>query len=460
MQRNINAFLTKQRFSHARRPASDCLSTFNLLTSDGLFDEIERLLPAHRERLFPPTETLAMFVTQALSADRSCQSVVNQAAVQRLISGLPGCSTHTGGYCRARQRLPQGMVTGLTQHLGQHVAQQVPKRGCWQGRRVYLVDGTTVTLPDTPANQTAYPQSRAQKPGLGFPICRLVGLTCLFSGALVNAATGRCSGKGGDEQTLFRTIQDTLTSGDILLGDAFYPTYFLIASLQANGIDILMEQHGSRKRSTDFDHGVQLGQRDHLVAIHKPKRKPDWMSEEAYQGAPDSLTVREFKASGKIMITTLRCPKKASKTALKVLYKQRWSVELDIRDIKTTMGMEILTCQTPEMAIKELWVYLLAYNLIRFLMLQAALNTGCMARDLSFKHCVQLWHAWSQFADTYDAQLEILYLMIAQQRVGNRPGRIEPRVVKRRPKPYPLMMQPREQAREQVRQYGHPKKLK
>lgn len=461
MPHSTTAGRAQQRFIQTQRAQSNCLSTFNLLTSDVLFEQVENLLPPHRERLFPPTETLAMFITQALSADRSCQHAVNQAAVHRLVSGLPDCSTHTGGYCRARQRLPTEMVAGLTRYLGQHIDQQLPDEWRWHGRRVRLVDGTTVTMPDTPKNQAEYPQQRGQKEGLGFPICRVVGITCLGSGALLNAAVGRFNGKGGDEQTLLRTIQDTLDSGDIVLGDAFFPSFFFLAAMQKKGVDILMEQMGARRRVTDFRRGHKLGQRDHLIVIDKPKKKPDWMSEEAYQTAPDSLTIREFKAGEKVMVTTLTCPKTNPKEALKVLYKQRWSVELDIRHIKETMGMNILSCKTPDMALKEIWVYLLAYNLIRLLMAQSAFVAGTLPRNLSFKHCLQLWLLWGRQGDsTTEEQLYTLYAFMAEQRVGNRPGRIEPRAVKRRPKAYPLLTVPRPEAREKVRKHGHPRKLK
>lgn len=452
---------TQQRFIQSQRIDSDCQSTFNLLTSDLLLEEVEKRLPEHRERLFPPTETLAMFVTQTLSADRSCQHVVNQAAVQRLVTGLPVCSTHTGGYCRARQRLPLEMVSGLTRYLGQQIDQQLPDEWRWHGRRVRLVDGTTVTMPDTSENQADYPQQRGQKEGLGFPICRVVGITCLASGALLNASVGRFNGKGGDEQTLLRSIQETLEYDDILIGDAFFPTFFFIAAMLDRGVDILMEQMGARKRVTDFRRGKSLGQRDHLIEIKKPKKKPDWMSATAYQAAPEIITVREIKAGGKVMLTTMTCPKTASKADLKALYKQRWEVELDIRHIKETMGMNILSCKTPEMVLKEIWVYLLAYNLIRLLMVQAAFATNITPRKISFKHCLQLWLLWSQMADTSDdEQIVALCTLMAQQRVGNRPGRIEPRSVKRRPKAYPLLTAPRSQARENVRKFGHPKKLK
>ena len=452
---------TQQRLIRSQMKSTDCLNTFNLLTSDLMFDELERRLPEHRERLFPPTETLAMFVAQAMSADRSCQHAVNQAAIHRLVNGLPQCSTHTGGYCRARQRLPLKLIAGLTCYLGQQIDQQLPTEWRWQGRRVRLVDGTTVTMPDTEENQAVFPQQSRQKSGLGFPICRVVGITCLSSGALLNAAVGRFSGKGGDEQTLLRSIEGSLDSGDILLGDAFFPTYSFIARMQAQGVDILMEQHGGRKRVTDFRRGKRLGSRDHLIQLDKPKLKPGWISAEAWQAAPEHLTVREFKAGGKIMVTTLMCAKTFTRSELKMLYKQRWNVELDLRDIKETMGMNVVSCRTPEMVIKEIWVYLLAYNLVRFLMMQAATIADILPRAISFKHSLQLWLIWSRQTDTCDDEmLGMLYGMMAQQRVGNRPGRIEPRAIKRRPKPYPLLVFPREQAKENVKKYGHPKKLK
>lgn len=443
------------------RAQSDSYDFFNLLTGDELLNKVEALLPEHRERLFPPTETLSMFLAQAMSADRSCQNSVNQAAVKRLIGGLTHCSTHTGGYCRARQRLPVAMVSGLTQQLGGMIDEQVPDQWRWQGRRVRLVDGTTVTMPDTPANQAAFPQQRGQKPGLGFPICRIVGITCLSSGAVINAAIGRFNGKGGDEQTLLRSIQDTFQPGDIALGDAFFATYFFIAAMQARGVDILMEQHGGRKRSTDFRRGQKLGQRDHLIVIDKPKIQPDWMSTAQYEAAPASLTVRECAVGGKILVTTMSCPKATPKAALKALYKSRWHVELDIRHIKETMGMNILSCKTPDMALKEIWVYLLAYNLLRLMIAQSAQLIDVTPRSISFKHCLQLWLAGVQNTHVLDEdQLYTLMLLMSQQRVGNRPGRIEPRAVKRRPKAFPLLTKPRGQAREEVKKYGHPKKLK
>lgn len=441
---------------------SDAFSFFNQLTSPDLLDILESTLPEHRERLFPPTETLSMFLAQALNPDRSCQNIVNDTAVKRLTHGLPQCSTKTGGYCKARQRLPLDMISKIVRHTGCLIAAQAPKTWHWYGRRVRLVDGTTVILPDTQANQAAYPQQNGQKPGLGFPICRIVGVTCLSSGAVLNAAMGDFKGKGSGEQALLRTLLDTFESGDVMLGDAFYGTYFLLAELQSRSVDALFEQHGARKRSTDFSLGKKLGSRDHLITLTKPKICPPWMTAEQYTSAPNTLIIRELEVGGRVLVTTLTCSSTIPKDALKDLYKRRWQVELDIRNIKTTLGMETLSCKTPQMGEKEMWVYLLAYNLIRLIMAQSALMADVLPRTLSFKHSLQLWLVWSGTPNQSDNQSNItrLLALVAEQSIGNRPGRIEPRAIKRRPKAYPLLTKTRPLAREEVKKYGHPKKLK
>lgn len=446
-----------------QRQASSCDSYcfFNMLTGPELLDEVESQLPEHRERLFPPTETLSMFLAQALSADGSCQQAINVAAIKRIHSGLPLCSTHTGAYCKARQRLPLEMVSNLVRHTGRVVSGNTPGEWHWQGRPVRLVDGSTVSMPDTPANQAAYPQPKSQQPGLGFPLCRLAGLICLGSGMMLDAAIGPYRGKGGDEQALLRRMLDSLNTGDILLGDAYFATYFLLCELQSRGVDAVFEQQGGRKRSTDFRTGQRLGQRDHLIVWHKPVIKPAWMSQEAYDLAPATLTVRELQTRGKVLVTTLLDSNAMPKDAVKTLYRSRWNVELDLRSIKTTLGMETLNCKTPDMAEKEIWVYFLAYNLIRLMMAQSALLADKIPRSLSFKHTLQLWVAWvQQGVSATDEKLSMFFTLVAQQSAGNRTGRIEPRATKRRPKPYPLLTKPRDEARDAVRKNGHPKKLK
>lgn len=229
MHTNYSAVKHQQIQISTHHSKLNALSFFNQLTSDQLLERVESLLPDHRERTFPPTETLSLFLSQAINEDRSCRNVVNQSSIARLIGGLPKCSIATGGYCKARARLPVDMIRTLTRFTGELIDQKVCNKWRWQGRRVRIVDGTTVTLPDTPENQKRYPQLKAQKPGLGFPMCRLVGITCLSSGALLDSAMCPVSGKGNDEQSLLRTMIKTFKNNDILLGDAFYATYFLIA---------------------------------------------------------------------------------------------------------------------------------------------------------------------------------------------------------------------------------------
>jgi hypothetical protein len=447
------------RVQHYMR-TNDVCNFVTLLNSPELLEATTR--PHERIRLFPATETLSMFMMQAMKPDRSCQGIVNDAAIKRQLSGLSPSSTNTGAYCNARLRLPLNMVTGLVRKTGKLISEKSAVGWRWQGRRVKLVDGTTVTMHDTPANQKSYPQQSAQKEGLGYPICRIVGITCLSSGAVLDAVMGAYKGKGTGEQALLRTMIDTFEKDDVVLGDAFYATYFLLAELMSRGVDAVFEQHGSRRLVTDFRRGKRIGTRDHLITLTKPKKRPDWMTPEQFAAAPDTIITRELDVGGRVLVTTLLCPEITPKTTLKELYKRRWNVELDIRNIKTTMGMVTLSCKTPEMVEKEMWVYLLAYNLIRFLMLQSALLKDVLARTLSFKHTLQLWLAWSSASARSDEKenIDTLLNLITQKEVGKRTGRIEPRAIKRRPKPYPMLMQTRAAAREKVRKFGHPKKLK
>lgn len=461
MNPRLHSAIEQQRRAQWHASNTDVHTLLELLGSPTLSEQFLSQVPIYRERKFSPLETLSLFMGQALSTDRSCQQAVNGLVTSQVRAGLRPCSTHTGGYCRARKRLPVELVSHLVRRSSQLISKRSGDAHLWMGRRIRLVDGTTVTMPDTHANQMAYPQSRGQKPGLGFPLCRTVGIICLSSGAVLDAAIGRFRGKGGDEQTLLRSMLDTLDRGDVLLGDAYYATYFLLHELQRRGIDAVFEQYGARRRSTDFRRGKRLGERDHLIALDKPPKRPRWMSQEAYEQVPETLMIRELKAGGKILVTTLCCAKKAPKSSLKSLYKDRWHVELDLRNLKSTMGLNTLSCKTPEMAIKELWVYVLAHNLIRLLMVNSASVAGCLPRQLSFKHCVQLWLVWRQpdgFSD--DNDLLELFMLVAQQQVGKRPGRMEPRAVKRRNKPYPLLMRKRSAARKEIKKNGHPRKLK
>ena len=369
-----------------------------------------------------------MFLRQCLDADGSCQKAVNGWAAQRCAEGLSVQSVRTGAYCKARARLPVAMVTGLAHTVGALVSARAKRGWRWRGRHVKLVDGTGISMPDTAQNQARYPQPSSQAEGVGFPLARMVGVICLATGAVIDAAIGPHAGKGSSELGLLRTLGAAFSQGDVMLADAFYCNYFLIATMISAGVDVLFEQNGARH--TDFRRGTSLGSRDHLVHWAKSKTKPEWMTAQPYADFPDELVVREVQVDGQVLVTTL-VSRKVSKGALDQLYAQRWSVELDLRHIKTTLGVDVLRCQTPPMVEKELWVYLLAYNLIRLLMAQAALDVDVHPRHLSFKHAVQLWVQWHGHRVDLGADPDTFFRLLAQPVVGNRPGRIEPRARKR-----------------------------
>ena len=468
----MNDFSGRKRSRQQKRVQKLCDQAdanlfFNVLTDDGMLDKLESLLPEHRERLYTPTQTLSLFLAQALSEDRSCQHAVNEWFVAREAAGFSSISTNTAAYCCARQRLPIQLLRELTRHSGDELRQRSVQQWKWKGRCVKMVDGTTLSMPDTEENQAKYPQPKTQQPGVGFPLCRLVGVLDLSTGGVIDVAFGACEGKGSGEQGLLRQLLDScLNYGEVLLGDAFFPSYFLLWTLQMMDVDCLCEQMGGRARSTDFRRGESLGARDHLITYEKPKVKPDWLPQADYDAAPQTLVVRELRCNagkgnkGKTLVTTMCCPKRYKKGELKQLYKQRWQIEINFRHIKTTLGMDVLSCKTPEMVEKEIWVYLMAYNLIRILMAQAALQSSRLPNTLSFKHCAQLWLAWGRHSEIDNqANLTALFTAMAQRRVGNRPGRIEPRQRKRRPKPFPVLKEPRDIAREKIKRHGHESKL-
>jgi hypothetical protein len=435
---------------------ADANHFFNLLTSPQLLQHVEGHLPEHRERKFPPTLTLAMFLGQVLSADGSCQSAVNEVSVARLLSGLNAGSASTSAYCQARARLPESMVSALGRQSAALLSASIPQAWLWRGRHVKLVDGTTVVMADTPQNQRCFPQHEQQRAGAGFPLARVVGVISLAHGAVLDAAMGPYQGKGTGEHALLRKLSECFVAGDVMLADAYYCSYFLIAQMQKRGVDVLFEQHGGR--ITDFRRGEALGVRDHRVSWPKPAR-PEWMSKEEYGTYPDAITVREMKVGKKVLVSTFLNPRRHPKGALGELYWQRWNVELDFRNLKTTLGMQQLSCKTPTMVTKEFWVYLLAYNLIRVLMAEAASGADVLPRQLSFKHTLQVWEAWSarQFIAEEPEDIAELFMLIAKKRVADRPGRIEPRMIKRRPK-YTFLGAPRWKARRRIQRYGHAKK--
>lgn len=452
MTHRRDAFSRRQQCASVggRARSSAAMDFFNVLTGPELLEVTEAHLPDHRERLYPPTVTLSMFLRQALAADGSCQRAVDAWAASRAAEGLSPQSIRTGGYCRARQRLPVSMLQALTRESGRLLSERALQGWRWRDRSVKLLDGTGLSMPDTPSNQRAFPQPACQAIGVGFPLARLCTLICLGSGAVVAAATGPACGSSHSELDLSRTLLGALSGGDVLLADALYANYWDVAQLLAAGVDLVMRQHGSRH--TDFRRGQCLGHRDHRVRWLKPDHRPPWMSPVQYRSMPPELTLREVEVAGRVLVTSLLDPRTTGKRALGELYQKRWHIELDLRCIKTTLGMEVLSCRSADMVEKELWVYLLAYNLIRLLMAQAAAEHATTPRALSFKHTVQLWTEFTARKLPSDTNLShsltTLLRLIAQVPVGHRPHRSEPRARKRRPKSFPWLKVPRHTARQ------------
>ena len=398
--------------------------------------------------------TVWTFLTQALSPQKSCVAAVARALTLLAICGRDPCYAGSGAYCKARAKLSEPFLRRLTVDVGRRTEDAVPDDWRWHGRRVILIDGSTLSMPDTEANQAAYPQSRRQKPGVGFPQMRWVALIALTTGCTLDSAFGPCRGKETGETALFRQMLGTLRKGDVLVADRYYCSYWTVALAMQLGVDVVFRQH--QARHTDFRRGRRLGKKDHVVDWDKPQR-PKWMDEETYASLPDKLTLREMRgcigAAGSrvrqlTLMTTLTDPAVWTKDEIMNLYGERWNVEVDLRSIKTHMGMDILTCQTPEMVRKEIWAHLLAYNLVREVMAQAAREHGVTPRKLSFLGTVQTLEAFRPLLlATTEADMPGLIgrilAAIATHRVGNRPNRYEPRKKKRRAKAYPLLTRSR-----------------
>jgi hypothetical protein len=410
------------------------------------------------DRIFSPLVTLWVFLGQVLSADHSCRAAVARLLAHRLSRGQRPCSAETGAYCQARQRLPESFFADVACSVGRRLDERAEQGWLWKGRRVYLFDGTTVTMPDTPENQEAYPQVYNQKPGLGFPIARLGAVISLACGAVVNLGFCRYAGKGQGEVSLLRRLWDMLRPGDVLLGDRLTANWTTIVMLCERGVELVGRLNKAHRRA-DFRRGQRLGPDDHLVRWAKPTSIRS-LDREAYHELPEFITVREtrvrvfqrgFRTREIVVVTTLLDPRQTTKEDLATLYRARWHNELDLRSLKSTMQMRELRCKTPELVHKEVWTHILAYNLIRTLMAQAADRHGVTPRSISFKGAMQTLEAFQPMlelgaAEAAAGRLGLYHKMldaIATHRVGDRPDRYEPRVKKRRRNHYGWLTEPR-----------------
>ena len=420
-----------------------------------------------RNRLFTVRATFWAFLFQVLSPTCACREVVRKFQAWWHGSGKSRkarkgskeqMSASTSAYCQARARMPLSVLGKLFATLAATLERRILDRERWLGRRVKMLDGTGLSMPDTRKNQQRWPQPKGQKPGCGFPLLRMVGLFCLSSGAMLRYAFGN---QHNQENHLARGVLDGLEKDDVLLADRGFCSFGLIGVMLARAVDCVMRLHQARPR--DFRQGKRLGKNDRLVSWRKsPPRKNDpWAGE--HPALPAMLSIRlvrfrvevpGFRTEEIILATTLLDPQKYPAAALAELYRARWNIELRYREIKTTMGAEVLRCKSPAMIEKELCMNAIGYNLIRCVMQEAAQRHHVELGRMSFKGSLD---AMRHFADTLHAATgkprrqtrlyDELLAIIASDQLPLRPDRNEPRARKRRPKPYQLLTKPRHKMR-------------
>ena len=426
-------------------PFADSLSQASIL------DALNEHGVLFRDRLFSPVTTIWGFLSQVLSEDHSCRDTVSRIIAHRVASGLEPCSPNTASYCNARSRLPVAVLRGLTKNTARQLQEGLPGTWLWNGRKVFIADGSHVSMPDTPQNQEAYPQPVVQQPGIGFPLARVGVLLSLATGACHDLAMAPYAGKGTGEVTLLRQMYDTLQPGDVVLADALFDDYFIACELRQRGVDLVTRAQYQRVGTRV----VQSRPDDDLIAWQRPN-KPHGMSGEQYRTYPKTLLMRQVSVDArdkdnrveqfKVITTILDASIDGGQVG--DLYERRWEGEVDIRSIKYTMKMDILRCKTPEMVRKEIWAHLLAYNLLRTVMAVAAARSDVEPRRISFKGAKQ---AVTAFAPKIEAArpedrgrlIDAPLKTVAYHRVGNRPGRWEPRARKRRPERAARLMLPR-----------------
>jgi hypothetical protein len=440
----------RRAVAEARRSGSLCFAS--LLSEH----RIDRAFGAARALwqgwIYTPAVTVWVFLAQCLSRDHSCCDAVAQLIAWRIASGQAPCSAKTGAYCTARDALPEEACRQLVRETGRQADEGTPHGWLWLGRRVVVGDGSTVTMADTPENQAEYPQMASQRPGCGFPIARIVVLFSLSVGTVLEAALGRYQGKQTGENSLLRTLHDTLRPGDVFLGDRYFSGWFDLALFQQRGVDAVLRKH--QMRATDFRTGRRLGPDDHLVTWPKPQR-PAWMSHEEYDSLPSEMTLREvrvrvkqrgFRTREVVVVTTLLDPEQYLVREIARLYRRRWQAELNLRSLKTVLQMDHLRCKTPHRVRNELYMHLVAYNLIRQALGAAAAAAGVEPWTVSFKGALQTLTQMLPVLHSHvslEAWCQSVLHAMAAHAVGNRPDRFEPRVLKRRGKTYSLMIHPR-----------------
>ncbi len=433
-----------------------------ILTREYVLSVLEAEGHAYRQGVFCPLVTLWGWLSQCLSQDKSLNEAVTRIIAHRVSTGLPACSASSASYSNARQRFPLSAMERMAKEIGRSVHESAHDGWHWRGREVFLADGTGLSMQDTPENQLAYPQVKSRPQGLGFPIMRAVGLISLSTGAVVDFAYAKHEGKGTGESNLLRSMLGTLNSGDVLVADRCYPSFVTLAELQQRGIDIVSISHVGRH--IDFTQGIQLGKCDHIVEWPKSKR-PKWMPKAEYDLLPSTVTVREFsieiedREGGKataVVISSVTDPT-IPQQEISDLYWRRWNCELDFRSIKHSLHLDVLRSKTPEMVAKEIHAHLLAWNLLRGVMTESAKRTGTTPRQLSVKGAMQAVESFTpamMATGPNEALYDAFMTTVSARRVGNRPGRLEPRYKKRRPAWEQYMTIPRNQSHRRLAKEG------
>ena len=406
-----------------------------------------------RDRIWTPAQTLWTFLLQVLTPGSSCRAAVAAVLAEQAAENSGTCSADPSGYCQGRQRLPLAVFRHALQTVAHSLQEQPCAANRWCGHRVWVVDGSSCSMPDTPALQEAFGQPDGQRKGCGFPVAKVVAMFCWATGAVHDIAIGKYR---SNELALWYSLWSLLHRGEVVLGDRFYGAWACLAALRGIGCDGVFRLWGARK--VDFRQGQRLGKYDRLMTWRHPPLTPRGMPTKLVETLPDELTVRlirfvvarpGFRSRSITVVTTLLDPAAYPATEIARLYGDRWTVELRLRDIKTTLQMDILRGHTPDIVRKEIYMHLLAYNLIRALMAQAAATYQCPLHRLSFAGALQhlqavLPYLWLFSGTSRSKQLfQLLLNWIAHDILPHRPDRLEPRVKKRRPKPYSLMNQPR-----------------
>lgn len=436
----------------------DSLPFGNILSADRvreMFAESGVLFGNGENDLWNTGLTLWSFIGQVLQdgKQRSCNAAVTHATRYMIEHGLEPPSPDSGQYCRARHKLTAEVIRNLVREIAENMSLANPNHWLWHRRNVKLVDGFTFTMPDTPENQKEFPQLKSQAPGVGFPIARACVVLSLADACIHNVAIGPYAGKETGETALLRKVLNSFKPGDVMLADRYFCSFFMLAILKSHGIDVCMRLH--QLRQVDYSKVKWLGNNDYIDTWYRPQRAK-WMSQELYDSLPEQMSIRivSFNAATDnqteqlTVVSTLIDHKMYPAAEIGKLYGYRWYVELDVFSIKQSLNLDHLRCKSPEMIHRELWTTLLAYNMVRLVCAQAAFIHEKLPRQMSFTiACNTLLSQWLMPPDESIRQTLGKYNLyqIAGNEVGNRPGRIEPRVVKRRPKPYSLMTKPRDQ---------------